>query len=113
MFWKFIRWGGTVAVLAVLALLRFVDDKLPQRSAADVTVRYRREKALTEGQFRQIMIDSKLKTNQIAHHMLNSGKIIEHKTHVHGYGPVPTQALALVLAEMPEVVEFSITPHDD
>jgi putative Mg2+ transporter-C (MgtC) family protein len=105
--------GGTLATLLVLAGLRVVDRRLPHIAVFDMAVRYRRDEAMPEGAFHEMVGDLKLEFTGISHKLIDRGQVVELAGTLRGRGPVPTDLLARRLRGDDRVLEFEITPRKD
>lgn len=101
------------ATLLVLAILRFLDARLPHVGVMDVTLRWTREMAPPEGTLRRLLEDSGLKAVRIGHVLSPDGAIHEH--HVKARGPMPLNVDGLVsrLGGQSGLAGFSVMPRDD
>lgn len=105
--------GGTLATLAVLVVLRGVDERLPKRSVLDVAVRYRRGERFPDAEFRRLVEELRLTPSGIGHRLLHGGEVIELSATLRGAGSGPAEALAQRLCADPRVVEFDVRPRED
>ena len=105
--------GGTVITLIVLAGFRWADAHVPQLSVIDVSVRYRREDAFPEPEFRALMEELGLHSSAITHRLLHRGEVIELASTVRGRGADQGQQLAARLCKDPRVFEFEVAPRKD
>ncbi|HVI32298.1 MgtC/SapB family protein [Phenylobacterium sp.] len=105
--------GGTLATLAVLVILRGVDDRLPKRSVLDVAVRYRRGDRFPDQEFRDLVHELRLTPSGMGHKLLHGGEVIELSATLRGAGGRPAEALAQRLCADPRVVEFDVRPRED
>ena len=105
--------AATAVTLAVLAGLRLLDRHLPRRTAADLSIRYLRDRALDEAGLRGLLAEFGLHCNGVAHRLCDEGRVVEHAVKITAGGAMRSDALAARLRAMPEVLEFAIVPHDD
>lgn len=105
--------GGTLATLAVLVILRGVDERLPKRSILDVAVRYRRGERFPDADFRKLVESLGLTPSSVAHRLLDGGEVIELSATLRGAGGLRAEALAERLCGDGRVVEFEVRPRDD
>ena len=103
--------GG--ATLLVLAILRFLDARLPHVGVMDVTLRWNREAVPGEAVLRGLLSDSGLKPVRIGHVVSHDGLIHEH--HIKARGPMPLRVhdLSIRLGEQTGLAGFSVMPRDD
>jgi len=104
--------GGTLTTLAVLAGLRWVDFHLPHVSHVDVSVRYGRDKAPSEAEFRAAMSEFGLKADVISQR-LTPDLILELSATVRGPGPASVDGLSRRLRADPGVVAFALAPRHE
>lgn len=104
---------GAGATLLVLAILRFLDARLPHVGVLDVTLRWTRGAAPGEGTLRDLLADSGLRPVRIGHVVSPDGQI--HEQHVKARGPMPLRVdhLSGRLAERDGLAGFSVMPRDD
>jgi putative Mg2+ transporter-C (MgtC) family protein len=105
--------AGTVATLIVLVGFRLIDEKLPQSNIIDVSVRYRREGAFPEIEFRNLMAELNLKPRTMSHRLISSGEAIELGATLRGPSRVQTTQLAERLCADPRITRFEIEPRND
>lgn len=105
--------GGTLATLAVLVILRGVDERLPKRSVLDLAIRYRRGERFPDAEFRALVEDLRLIPSGIGHRLLHGGEVIELSATLRGAGTRPAEALAQRLCADPRVLEFDVRPRED
>lgn len=101
------------ATLLVLAILRFLDARLPHVGVLDVTLRWSRPDAPCETTLRRLLSDNGLKALRIGHVMSPDGMVHEH--HIKARGPVPLNVDHLVkqLSGREGLAGFSVMPRDD
>jgi putative Mg2+ transporter-C (MgtC) family protein len=105
--------GGTIVTVLVLSGFRLLDERMPHISLIDVAVRYRRETASPEAEFRQLISDLGLKAAAISHRLLHKGEVIELGATLRGRSPHDAQALSTRLCADPRVFEFEVLPRKD
>ena len=103
--------GG--ATLLVLAILRFLDARLPHVGVMDVTLRWARGSAPDEAVLRGLLADSGLKPVRIGHVVSHDG--LTHEHHIKARGPMPLRVhdLSMRLGEQTGLAGFSVMPRDD
>jgi putative Mg2+ transporter-C (MgtC) family protein len=105
--------GGTALTLLVLVGFRWLDEVLPQRRQLDVVVRWRREEALSEDEFRALAAAFGLKPGRISHRLLRDGAVREISTTLTGLVRGKATALADRLCAESQVLEFEISTRND
>jgi putative Mg2+ transporter-C (MgtC) family protein len=104
--------GGTVATLAVLVALRWVEKSLPQSAVIDVRVRYRRAGPFPEDSFHTVMAGLSLKPQGVGRKLTDDGEAIELGAALHGPSGRQTRELAERLCADPRVLGFEIEPRN-
>ncbi|HUH10987.1 MAG TPA: MgtC/SapB family protein [Brevundimonas sp.] len=101
------------ATLLVLAILRFLDARLPHVGVMDVTLRWTRDETPTEDVLHGILADSGVRPVRIGHVVSQDGLIHEH--HIKARGPMPLRVdhLSARLAQQNGLAGFSVMPRDD
>lgn len=104
---------GGGATLLVLAILRFLDARLPHVGVVDVTLRWARGSAPGEATLRGLLADSGLKPVRVGHVVSHDGQMHEH--HIKARGPMPLRVddLSARLAQQGGLAGFSVMPRDD
>jgi putative Mg2+ transporter-C (MgtC) family protein len=103
--------GG--ATLLVLAILRFLDARLPHVGVMDVTLRWTRGAVPDETKLRALLSDSGLKSVRIGHVVSHDGLIHEHHIKARGSMPLRVHDLSMRLGEQTGLAGFSVMPRDD
>jgi putative Mg2+ transporter-C (MgtC) family protein len=104
---------GACATLAVLAVLRLLDAKLPHVGVMDVTLRWKRGAAPAERAVREILKGSGMKAVRIGHVICQSGAQHEHHMKVKGHMPMDIDGLVSRLSGQKGLAEFSVMPRDE
>ncbi|WP_374471756.1 MgtC/SapB family protein [Phenylobacterium sp.] len=105
--------GGTVSTLAVLVLLRTVDDRIPTTTILDVAVRYRRGDKFPQPEFLALAHDLGLRASGVGHRLLRGGEVIELSATLRGSTNTKAEVLAERLCADDRVVEYDVKPRDD
>jgi putative Mg2+ transporter-C (MgtC) family protein len=103
--------SGTVVTLVVLALLRLLDNRLPQLRHVDVTIRYARAGAPPEREVLAMMAEFELKPAVVTHRLVPEG--VEIAATFRRTGHVPTEALSRRLTADERVIGFEISPRNE
>lgn len=104
---------GSGATLAVLAVLRLLDAKLPHVGVMDVVLRWKRGAAPTEAALRDLLRSRGLKAVRIGHVMSPDCLIHEHVLKVKGPMPIDVDALVAQLCGHEGLAGFSVLPRDE
>lgn len=106
----FLAAGST---LLVLAILRFLDARLPHVGVMDVSLRWTRDRAPDEAAIRAMLSDAGMKAVRIGHVLCEGGAQHEHQLKVRGPMPLRVEALVSRLGREPDLRAFSVLPRDD
>jgi putative Mg2+ transporter-C (MgtC) family protein len=104
---------GSGATLAVLAVLRLLDAKLPHVGVMDVVLRWKRGAAPSEAALRDLLRGRGLKAVRIGHVMSPDCLIHEHVLKVKGPMPIDVDALVAQLCGHEGLAGFSVLPRDE
>lgn len=104
--------AGTVATLVVLAGLRFAENLLPRLRHVDIAIRYRRDAAPNESEFRGFFVSRGLRPDIVVQRLLPADEGFELATTFHGRHP-PTEAIAQALRADPRVISFELAPRHE
>ena len=104
---------GSGATLAVLAVLRLLDAKLPHVGVMDVTLRWKKGAAPTEQALREMLRTRRLRAVRIGHVMSPDCLIHEHLLKVKGPMPIDADALVAELCGKEGLAGFSVLPRDE
>ncbi|MDQ3124484.1 MAG: MgtC/SapB family protein [Pseudomonadota bacterium] len=104
---------GSVATLAVLAVLRLLDAKLPQIGVMDLHLRWTRAAAPDEAEVRALLTESALKCVQIGHVISSDGQMHEHHIKARGQMPLDIDSVVRRLSARPGLAGFSVLPRDN
>ena len=104
---------GSGATLAVLAVLRLLDAKLPHVGVMDVTLRWKRGAAPSEVALRDLLRSRGLKAVRIGHVMSPDCLIHEHQLKVKGPMPIDVDAFVAQLCGHDGLAGFSVLPRDE
>lgn len=95
---------GTITSLLVLGAFRMVETKMPSEFYAHYHVRFRRNAVMDEEGFTITNIHSRL---------IEEGRLFEYRLVSRSRNKAGAQALAQQMLELPNVVEFRISPTGD
>ncbi|MBS0296699.1 MAG: MgtC/SapB family protein [Proteobacteria bacterium] len=104
--------GGLTLLLSlvILTALKPLDERLPRKGLAEVSVTYRQGAALSEAEFRELLKGFGVDAGAIRHN-LDEGRLT-HITHIRARGLAPTGLLSDALRNHPAVAGFDIDPRD-
>lgn len=104
---------GAGATLAVLAVLRLLDAKLPHVGVVDVTLRWKRGAAPGEALVRDLLRQSGLKAVRIGHTVCPDAQKHEHHMKVKGSMPMDLDGLVARLSAEGGLEGFTVMPRDE
>lgn len=104
---------GSGATLAVLAVLRLLDAKLPHVGVMDVTLRWKRGEAPSEKVLRDLLRARGLKPVRVGHVISPDRSIHEHHMKVKGAMPLDVDGLVGQLCDHAGLAGFSVLPRDE
>ena len=104
---------GSGATLAVLAVLRLLDAKLPHVGVMDVVLRWKRGAAPSEKALRDLLRTRGLKAVRIGHVMSPDLSIHEHVLKVKGPMPIDVDSFVAQLGGPEGRAGFSVLPRDE
>jgi len=104
---------GTAASLIVLALFRYIENKLPTEFYAYHVLRFERAKAMEEEAVRRLINDHGFSVANFSSRLSEGGKLFEYRMTIKSINRKNADALAAHLRGRPEVIEFRITPTGD
>ncbi|MBI5939863.1 MAG: MgtC/SapB family protein [Caulobacterales bacterium] len=110
-FWQ-VAISGTVLALMVLAGFRLIDQRLPQQSLADITIRYARGSAPGAEELRERLKALGLKSAPLSERLLKKGQYIEHGATISALNRQAIDRLAAELRADHKVIEFEIEPRN-
>lgn len=103
--------GGTVAAVAVLAGLRWLDFHMPRVAHVDIAISYPRASAPAEHDLRRILGEHNLTPWVIRQQLVED--TVTFSSTVRGRAPAAAQALGARLMADPTVLAFDISPRDE
>jgi len=111
-FW-FAAVAGTAATLAVLALFRLIEARLPSEYYAHHMVRFARDRVMTEADIRKLVGEHGFTIANLSSRLIEGGKEFEYRMTIKSRNRANAEALSQHLRRLPEVVEFRIAPTGD
>ena len=111
-FW-FAAVAGAAATLIVLALFRFIEAKLPSEFYAHCMVRFAREKVMSEDAIKKMAGEHGFSMANLSSRLAEGGHHFEYRMTIKSRDRSGAESLSKHLRDLPEVVEFRITPTGD
>jgi putative Mg2+ transporter-C (MgtC) family protein len=104
---------GTAAALAILALFRFIEVKMPQEFYAHHDLCFRRNAVMSEDQVRDLLGSHGFSIANLSSRLGDGGTLFEYRMILKTRDPRNTEKLAQHLLAMPDVIEFRVAPTGD
>jgi putative Mg2+ transporter-C (MgtC) family protein len=104
--------AGTGAALGILAVLRWLEWRLPRQSYARLRLRFAKGKAMTENEVRKLLARSRFEVHQVDYH-LEAGGEFEYTMVVSVLDGRHMEQLADRLRRMPKIRAFRMSPTGD
>ncbi len=101
------------ATLLVLAILRFLDARLPHVGVVDVVLRWKKGQAPSEGGVRALLMGSGMSPVRIGHVVDQAGRSHEHHLKVRGQVPLDIDGFVERLGQEGHLESWSVMPRDD
>lgn len=104
---------GSLTTLAILAVLRAIEQKLPSEYYAQHILRFDRNAVLGEKELRELVGAQGFDIANLSYRLADEGKIFEYRMMIRSRDRHATERLSQKLRSLPEVVEFRIAPTGD
>ena len=104
---------GTIATLLVLGAFRVIESRMPSEFYAHYHVRFRRDAVMDEDALRILINRHGFTIANIHSRLIEEGRLFEYRMVIRTRERSGAQALSKHLLELPEVVEFRISPTGD
>ncbi len=104
---------GTVMTLVVLSLFRTIEDKLPSELYAHHHLRFKREAVMGETELRELIGRHGFSIAHLSTRLIDDGRFFEYRMVIRSRDKSSAQTLSRHLLELPEVIEFRISPTGD
>jgi putative Mg2+ transporter-C (MgtC) family protein len=104
---------GTLATLAILALFRFVESRLPAEFYAHHVLCFARDKVMAEANMRELLGKHGFSIANLSSRLTEGGKQFEYRMVLRSRDPKSAETLSQALRGMPHVIEFRISPTGD
>jgi putative Mg2+ transporter-C (MgtC) family protein len=104
---------GAVATLAILALFRFIESRLPAEFYAHHVLCFARDKVMSEDEVRNLIGQHGFSVANLSSRLTEGGRMFEYRMVLRSRNPKSAEALSKHLRGLTEVVEFRISPTGD
>lgn len=104
---------GAVLTLAVLALFRLIESKLPSEYYAHHILAFDRKSVMSEEAVRKLIGKHGFSLANLSSRLSEGGKLFEYRMTIRSRDQHAVEALSKHLRDLPQVKEFRITPVGD
>jgi putative Mg2+ transporter-C (MgtC) family protein len=104
---------GALATLAVLAMFRWIERRLPSEYYAHHMMRFARDKVMAEEELRALVGKHGFSIANLSSRLTEGGALFEYRMVIRSQDRKNAEVLSQHLRELPEVVEFRISPTGD
>jgi putative Mg2+ transporter-C (MgtC) family protein len=104
---------GAAATLAILALFRLIESKLPAEFYAHHVLCFARDKVMAEATMRELLGKHGFSIANLSSRLTEGGEQFEYRMVLRSRDPKSAETLSQALRGMPEVMEFRISPTGD
>jgi putative Mg2+ transporter-C (MgtC) family protein len=104
---------GALATLTVLSLFRLIERRLPSEFYAHHVLAFPRERVMAADKMREMLSEHGFSIANLSTRLTDGGKLFEYRMVLRSRDPESAERLSQHLRDMPEVVEFRISPTGD
>lgn len=104
---------GTLATLAVLAIFRFIETRLPSEFYAHHMLRFARDKVMTEQTMHDMILAHGFTIANLSSRLTEGGEHFEYRMIIKSRDRRNAERLSQHLRSLAEVIEFRIAPTGD
>jgi putative Mg2+ transporter-C (MgtC) family protein len=101
---------GAAITLAVLAVFRMIENKLPTEFYSHHLIRFQRQAVIGEDDLRKLIGGHGFSVANLSSRLTDEGKFFEYRMTIRSRDRHATEQLSQHLRSRPEVMEFRITP---
>jgi putative Mg2+ transporter-C (MgtC) family protein len=105
--------AGTCATLAVLAVFRWIERRLPAEFYAHHMLRFDRDRVMAEEELRKLLADHGFSIANLSSRLIEGGRQFEYRMVIRSHDRRNAEALTQHLCGLPEIREFRIAPTGD
>jgi putative Mg2+ transporter-C (MgtC) family protein len=104
---------GAIATLTTLSLFRFIENRLPSEFYAHHTLRFPRDKVMGEEDLTRLIGGHGFSIANLSSRLTEGGTEFEYRMVIKSRDRKNAEALSRHLRDLPEVIEFRISPTGD
>jgi putative Mg2+ transporter-C (MgtC) family protein len=105
--------AGALATLIVLALFRFIEARLPSEFYAHHMLRFAREHVMGEADMRKLVHEHGFTIANLSSRLAEGGRQFEYRMTIKSRDRSNAERLSAHLRNLPDLLEFRITPTGD
>ncbi len=103
----------TLLTLAVLSVLRSIEDRMPTQSFVRCHLSFRRDEISDEAWLRKLVAEHRFNITELSYRLDGAGGRFEYKFVMWSIDPFASRNLSRTLLALPKVVDFRISPTRD
>lgn len=103
----------TALVLGILAMFRWIEDRMPSQLYAHHHIRFDRDRVMPEGELRALLAEHGFTIANMSYRVVDNGQFFEYRMVIRTTDQRNTARLARDLCELAHVREFRISPTGD
>jgi putative Mg2+ transporter-C (MgtC) family protein len=104
---------ATVLTLALLSVLRTIEDRMPSQSFVHCHLSFRRDEISDEAWLRKLVAEHRFTITDLSYRLDCTAERFEYKFVMWSIDPLASRNLARTLLALPKVVDFRISPSRD
>jgi putative Mg2+ transporter-C (MgtC) family protein len=104
---------GAAAALTVLSLFRFIESRLPAEFYAHHELCFARDAVMSEDKLREMLRNNGFSIANLSSRLAAGGRQFEYRMVLKSREPKSAEMLSLHLRNLPDVIEFRISPTGD
>jgi putative Mg2+ transporter-C (MgtC) family protein len=104
---------GAAATLAVLSLFRLIEARLPSEFYAHHVLCFARDSVMAEERLREVLAGHGFSIANLSSRLTDGGTQFEYRMVLRSRDPKSAETLSKQLRDLPEVLEFRISPTGD
>jgi putative Mg2+ transporter-C (MgtC) family protein len=104
---------ATVLTLALLSVLRAVEDRMPSQSFVHCRLSFRRDEISDEAWLRKLVTEHRFTITELSYRLDCTAERFEYRFVMWSIDPLASRNLSRTLLGLPKVVDFKISPSRD
>jgi len=104
---------ATALALGTLSVFRWIEARIPMLFYAQFMVRFERDNAWPEARLREVVAATGFTIANLSYRLTSEGRHFEYRMYVRSQGAQRANALCRVMLDVPEVIEFRVSPTGD